>query len=55
MTVNTAKPSVFEAGLPTLTYDFADTPQDIYPQFRRAQRTAPIALGPSDPRCSRTN
>ena len=35
MTVNTAKPSVFEAGLPTLTYDFADTPQEIYPQFRQ--------------------
>ena len=49
MTVNTAKPSVFEAGLPTLTYDFADTPQDIYPQFRRAQQTAPIALGPIGP------
>ena len=49
MTVNTAKPSVFEAGLPTLHYDFTDTPQDIYPQFREAQRAAPIALGPIGP------
>ncbi len=49
MTVNTAKPSVFEAGLPTLTYDFSDTPQEIYPQFQQAQRDAPIALGPIGP------
>ena len=37
MTVNTAKPSVFDAGLPTLQYDVTDTPQEIYPQFRAAQ------------------
>ena len=49
MTVNTAKPSVFEAGLPTLRYDFTDTPQEIYPQFREAQQAAPIALGPIGP------
>jgi cytochrome P450 len=33
MTVDAAKPSVFEAGLPTLSYDVTDTPQEIYPQF----------------------
>ncbi|MGO4446647.1 cytochrome P450 [Mycobacterium sp. 2YAF39] len=44
-----AKPSVFEAGLPTLTYDVTDTPQEIYPQFRNAQIEAPIALGPIGP------
>jgi cytochrome P450 len=49
MTVNTAKPSVFDAGLPTLNYDFTDTPQQIYPQFRAAQGVAPIALGPIGP------
>jgi cytochrome P450 len=49
MTVNTAKPSVFDAGLPTLTYDITDTPQEIYPQFRAAQQVAPIALGPIGP------
>jgi hypothetical protein len=49
MTVNTAKPSVFDAGLPTLIYDITDTPQEIYPQFRAAQQVAPIALGPIGP------
>lgn len=43
------KPSVFDAGLPTLSYDVTDTPQDIYPQFRAAQEQAPIALGPIGP------
>lgn len=45
----TAAPSVFEAGLPTLDYDFTATPQEIYPQFRAAQQRAPIALGPVGP------
>src|SRR3954470_4012652 len=49
MPVHAAKPSVFDAGLPTLSYDFTDTPQDIYQQFREAQRAAPIALGPIGP------
>ncbi|CQD16910.1 cytochrome P450 [Mycolicibacterium conceptionense] len=43
------KPSVFDAGLPTLDYSVTDTPQQIYPQFRAAQETAPIALGPIGP------
>lgn len=41
--------SVFEAGLPTLSYDVTATPQQIYPQFRDAQQQAPIALGPIGP------
>lgn len=45
----TAAPSVFDAGLPVLGYDITDTPQQIYPQFREAQRIAPIALGPIGP------
>jgi cytochrome P450 len=49
MTIDTAKPSVFDAGLPTLDYDFTATPQQIYPQFRAAQQVAPIALGPVGP------
>jgi cytochrome P450 len=48
MTVGTAI-NIFDADLPTLSYDFTATPQDIYPQFRAAQRTAPIALGPIGP------
>jgi cytochrome P450 len=49
MTTAAAKPSVFEAGLPTLDYDFTATPQEVYPQFRAAQAVAPIALGPIGP------
>jgi cytochrome P450 len=49
VTVDAAKPSVFEAGLPSLSYDLTDTPQQIYPQFRAAQQEAPIALGPIGP------
>ena len=49
MTVGAAKPSVFDAGLPTLDYDVTATPQEIYPQFQAAQRVAPIALGPIGP------
>ncbi len=49
MTVDAAKPSVFDAGLPTLHYDVTDTPQKIDPQFRAAQQNAPIALGPIGP------
>ena len=49
MTVDAARPSVFDAGLPTLSYDLTDTPQQIYPQFQAAQQKAPIALGPIGP------
>ncbi|OAN38018.1 cytochrome P450 [Mycolicibacterium iranicum] len=49
MTALTAKPSVFDAGLPTLDYGFTDTPQEIYPQFHAAQQAAPVALGPIGP------
>lgn len=49
MKTEMVKPSVFDAGLPTLSYDPTDTPQEIYPQFRAAQQQAPIALGPIGP------
>jgi cytochrome P450 len=49
MSPDATRPSVFEAGLPTLSYDLTDTPQQIYPQFRAAQQQAPIALGPIGP------
>ncbi|MDZ4264103.1 MAG: cytochrome P450 [Mycobacterium sp.] len=49
MTAGTATPSVFDAGLPRLDYDFTAPPQQIYPQFRTAQDVAPIALGPVGP------
>ncbi len=49
MKTGTVRPSVFDAGLPTLSYDLTDPPQQIYPQFQAAQRQAPIALGPIGP------
>ncbi|BBX46587.1 cytochrome P450 [Mycobacterium cookii] len=49
MTIDAVRPSVFDAELPTLSYDLTDTPQQIYPQFRAAQQQAPIALGPIGP------
>ena len=41
--------SVFEAGLPTLDYDPFASPAEAYDHLRRAQRTAPIAIGPLGP------
>jgi len=49
MTVDTAKPRVFDAGFPTLDYDLATTPAQLYPRLLAAQRQAPIALGPFGP------
>jgi cytochrome P450 len=49
MTVDTAGPSVFDAGLPTIEYDLTATPAHVYPQLLAAQRLAPIALGPFGP------
>ena len=42
-------PSVFDAGLPTLEYEFAEPPAQVYPRIRAAQQWAPIALGPYGP------
>lgn len=50
MIVNgSAAPSVFEADLPTLSYDLTATPQDIIEDLRTAQSRAPIAIGPLGP------
>src|SRR5215218_3678617 len=49
MTVDTAHPSVFDAGLPTLDYDLTTTPAQLYPLLLAAQQQAPIALGPFGP------
>ena len=49
MTVGTAMPSVFDAGLPTLSYDVTESPHDVYPRIRAAQEQAPIAIGPLGP------
>jgi cytochrome P450 len=49
MTVDTAMPSVFDAGLPTLSYDVTETPREVYPRIREAQLLAPMAIGPLGP------
>jgi cytochrome P450 len=49
MTVNALHASVFDAGLPNLSYDDTDTPAQVYPRIQSAQRLAPIALGPHGP------
>jgi len=49
MTVDTAIPSVFDAGLPTLSYDVTETPREVLPRIREAQQVAPIAIGPLGP------
>lgn len=49
MPVDTLSPNVFEAGLPTLQYEFTETPAEVYPRIRAAQQQAPIAIGPFGP------
>jgi cytochrome P450 len=49
MTVDTASPSVFDVGLPTLDYDLTTTPAQLYPQVLTAQQQAPIGMGPFGP------
>jgi cytochrome P450 len=49
MNVNSAAPSVFDAGLPTFNYSLTATPHDILEDVRKAQSCAPIAIGPLGP------
>jgi cytochrome P450 len=49
MPVDMLSPNVFDAGLPVLSYEFADTPADVYPLIQAAQQQSPIALGPYGP------
>lgn len=49
MTVYTTAPSIFDADLPTLSYDATETPFEVYPRLRRAQRLSPIVMGPMGP------
>ena len=49
MTIGTAPPSVFDADLPTLSYGADETPSQVYPRFRAAQRQAALAMGPFGP------
>jgi cytochrome P450 len=49
VTVNTLSPNVFDAGLPTLSYAFDETPAEVYPRIQAAQQQAAIAIGPFGP------
>jgi cytochrome P450 len=49
MNVNSAAPNVFEAGLPTFSYDLNATPHDVLEDVRNAQSRSPIAIGPLGP------
>lgn len=49
MPVDTAVPSVFEAGLPTVEYDLMATPAEALGHLRAARSQAPIAIGPVGP------
>jgi cytochrome P450 len=49
MTISGGAPNVFDAGLPTLTYDMTASPHDIVDDVRRAQSVSPIAIGPLGP------
>ncbi|MCV7381190.1 cytochrome [Mycobacterium alsense] len=49
MTVGTAAPSVFDAGLPTLHYDITDTVHEVAPRIHEVREQSPIAIGPLGP------
>jgi cytochrome P450 len=49
MSASNAAPSVFDAGLPTFSYDLNATPQDVLDDIRTAQSRSPIAIGPLGP------
>ncbi len=49
MSVGTALPNVFEAGLPALDYALDASPLDLQARLRDAQQDAPIAIGPVGP------
>ena len=46
MSIDQTVASVFDADLPVLKYELTATPADAWPEFERAQRQAPIAIGP---------
>lgn len=49
MTVGTAPTSIFDASLPTITYEPTDIPAVVHPVLQAAQRIAPVAMGPFGP------
>jgi cytochrome P450 len=49
MATDMASLSVFDADLPTLTYDITETPFDVFIRLREAQRQSPVVMGPVGP------
>lgn len=49
MSASGTAPNVFEAGLPTFTYDLDATPHGVLDDVRTAQACSPIAIGPLGP------
>lgn len=49
MTVDTAAPGVFDAGLPALHYDITDTVHEVAPRIHEVRTRSPIAIGPLGP------
>ncbi len=45
----TNDPSVFEAELPTIAYEHAQSPEEAHALIRQAHRQGPIAMGPHGP------
>ena len=49
MATDTASLSIFDAGLPTLTYDITETPFEVSVRLREAQQQSPVVMGPVGP------
>jgi cytochrome P450 len=49
MTIGTAARTLSDADLPTLNYSADETPAQVYPRFREAQKQAAVAIGPFGP------
>jgi cytochrome P450 len=47
--IGTTKPAVFDAGLPSIAYEHANSPEEAHRLIRQARRQGPIALGPHGP------
>jgi cytochrome P450 len=48
-TISVTCPSVFDAGLPTIDYEHAESPDEAHAIIREARLQAPIAIGPHGP------
>jgi cytochrome P450 len=49
MTIDTHTPSVFDAALPTISYENAPDPEEAHRIIGQARRRSPIAMGPYGP------